>query len=160
MLNFHASWPFFLYLLIFFFSAFLCPTLAFQDLTFLNVSKLGFQVYEFPLYRKFHVNKLCWISWNNLFHSHLRCVPIFTEWNGLDLLPFRWFPDGSDGKESAWNARDLGSIPGLGRFPGERNSKPTPVFLLGESPWTEKAGRPQSMGLQRVRHDWVTKHSI
>ena len=29
------------------------------------------------------------------------------------------FPGGSAGKESACNAGDLGSIPGLGRFPGE-----------------------------------------
>ena len=29
------------------------------------------------------------------------------------------FPDSSVGKESACNARDLGSIPGLGRSPGE-----------------------------------------
>ena len=28
---------------------------------------------------------------------------------------------------------DLGSIPGLGRSPGEGNGKPTPVLLLGES---------------------------
>ena len=27
------------------------------------------------------------------------------------------FPGGSDGKESACNVGDLGSIPGLGRFP-------------------------------------------
>ena len=36
--------------------------------------------------------------------------------------------------------------------------QPTPVFLPGESPWTEEPGRLQSMGLQRVRQDWVTKH--
>ena len=30
------------------------------------------------------------------------------------------FPGGSDNKESACHAGDLGSIPGLGRFPGER----------------------------------------
>ena len=29
------------------------------------------------------------------------------------------FPSGSDGKESTCNAEDLGSIPGLERFPGE-----------------------------------------
>ena len=29
------------------------------------------------------------------------------------------FPDSSVGKESACNAEDLGSIPGLGRSPGE-----------------------------------------
>ena len=31
------------------------------------------------------------------------------------------FPDSSAGKESACNAGDLGSIPGLGRSPGEEN---------------------------------------
>ena len=33
-------------------------------------------------------------------------------------------PDGSAGKESACNAGDLGSIPGLGRSPGEGNGYP------------------------------------
>ena len=37
------------------------------------------------------------------------------------------FPAGSDGKESACNAGDPGSIPGLGR-----EWQPTPVFLSGE----------------------------
>ena len=36
----------------------------------------------------------------------------------------RGFPGGSDGKESAVNAGGLGSIPGLGRSPGERNGNP------------------------------------
>ena len=31
------------------------------------------------------------------------------------------FPGGSDGKASVYNAGDLGSIPGSGRFPGEGN---------------------------------------
>ena len=35
---------------------------------------------------------------------------------------FRVFPGGSDGKESACNAGDLGSIPRSGRPPGEWNS--------------------------------------
>ena len=34
------------------------------------------------------------------------------------------FPGGSAGKESACNAGDLGSIPGLGRCPGEGNGDP------------------------------------
>ena len=42
----------------------------------------------------------------------------------LWLLLFLGFPSGSDGKESACNAGDLGSIPGLGRSPGERNGYP------------------------------------
>ena len=34
------------------------------------------------------------------------------------------FPGGSDGKASAYNARDPGSIPGLGRSPGDGNVNP------------------------------------
>ena len=63
------------------------------------------------------------------------------------------FPGGSDGKESAYNASDLDLIPGLGRSPGGRAWQSTPVFLPGESPWTEEAGGLQSMWLQRVRCD-------
>ena len=36
----------------------------------------------------------------------------------------KWFPGGSDGKASAYNAGDPGSIPGLGRSPGEGNGNP------------------------------------
>ena len=42
------------------------------------------------------------------------------------------FPGGSDGKESACNAGDLGSIPVSGRSPGEGKWQPTPLFLPGE----------------------------
>ena len=35
----------------------------------------------------------------------------------------------------------------------------TPVFLPGEFPWTEEPGGVQSMGSQRVKHNWVTKHT-
>ena len=41
----------------------------------------------------------------------------------------------------------------------KRAWQPTPGFLPGESPWTEKPGGLQSMGSQRVRHDWATKHT-
>ena len=34
------------------------------------------------------------------------------------------FPGGSEVKVSAWNAGDPGSIPGLGRYPGEGNGNP------------------------------------
>ena len=67
------------------------------------------------------------------------------------------FPGGSDGKESAYNAGDLGLILGLG--PWRRTWQPTPVFLPGESPCTEEPGGLQSMRSQRVRHNWVTKYS-
>ena len=35
-----------------------------------------------------------------------------------------------------------------------RARQPTPVFLPGASPWTEEPGQLQSMGSERVRHDW------
>ena len=58
--------------------------------------------------------------------------PQFDSWVGKihwrrDRLPtpvFLGFPDGSAGKESACNKGDLGSIPGLGRSPGEGNGYP------------------------------------
>ena len=40
------------------------------------------------------------------------------------------FPGGSAGKESACSAGDLGSIPGLGRYPGEGNSYPLQYSCL------------------------------
>ena len=65
------------------------------------------------------------------------------------------FPSGSDGKASAYNAGDLGSISGLGRSPREGSGNPLHNSCL-EMPWTEEPGRLQSMGLQRVGHDWET----
>ena len=52
-------------------------------------------------------------------------------WNSVALLGFAGHTSGiyilelgSDGKASAYNAGDPGSIPGLGRFPGEGNGNP------------------------------------
>ena len=39
-------------------------------------------------------------------------------------------PGGSDSKESARNAGDLGSVPGLRRSPGERNGYPLQYSCL------------------------------
>ena len=38
------------------------------------------------------------------------------------------FPGGSDSEESACSVGDLGSIPGLGRSPGEGNGNPLQYF--------------------------------
>ena len=43
------------------------------------------------------------------------------------------FPGALDGKESACNAGDPGSIPGLGRYPGDGNGNPLQCILPGES---------------------------
>ena len=63
------------------------------------------------------------------------------------LTPWKDFPGGSDGKASVYNAGDLGSIPGLGRSPGEGNGNPFQDLpgkshgqrsLVGYSPWGRK----------------------
>ena len=43
------------------------------------------------------------------------------------------FPSGSDGKESACNAGDLSSVPGLGRSSGEGNGNPFQYSCLENS---------------------------
>ena len=53
------------------------------------------------------------------------------------------FPGSSGSAESACNAEDLGSIPGLGRFPWRKERLPTAIFWPGEShglysPWGRK----------------------
>ena len=49
------------------------------------------------------------------------------------FLPNKMSPRGSDGKESACNAGDLGSIPGLGRSPGEGNGNPLQYSCMGNA---------------------------
>ena len=62
------------------------------------------------------------------------------------------FPSGSDGKNPPAIGRS-GLDPWVGKIPWRRAWQPTPVFLPGESPWTEESGGLQSMGSQRVGHD-------
>ena len=69
-----------------------------------------------------------------------------------NLTHYWGFPGTSAGKESACNAGDLGSIPGLGRSPGEGNVTHSST-LAWKIPGTEEPGRLQSMGLQRIGHD-------
>ena len=87
---------------------------------------------------------------------HTRCINLKI---GVSL-PYSGFPGGSEGKESACNAGDPRSIPGLGRFPGEGNGNPLQYSCLeishgqrslaGYSPWGHK-----ETGLSE-RQDWAT----
>ena len=97
-------------------------------------------------------------SENSILWIRLQCRrPQFNSWVGKihwrrDRLPtpvFLEFPCGSSSKESACNVWDLGSIPGLGRSPGEGNG-----YQL------QYSGLENSMGSQRIRHDWVTFTSL
>ena len=76
-------------------------------------------------------------QWNSLVTQLIKNLPAMQEvpldsWGGKirwrrDRLPtpiFLGFPNGSAGKESAYNVGELVSIPGLGRSPGEGKSHP------------------------------------
>ena len=45
--------------------------------------------------------------------------------------PADGLPGGSDGKVSAYNVEGLGSVPGVGRSPGEGNGNPLQYSCLG-----------------------------
>ena len=65
----------------------------------------------------------------------------------LEMIPENIvFPRGSDGKESAYNARDLGWEDPLKEQMAMHSS-----ILAWRNPWTEELGRLQSMGSQRIR---------
>ena len=85
----------------------------------------------------------------------------------MSLLDILGFPGGSDGKESARNAGDLGLISGfnlwVGKIPWRREWLPTPVFLPGEfhghrslagySPWGLKGSdTTERLTLSLVRY--------
>ena len=102
-----------------------------------------------------------YITWASLIAQLVKNPPAkqetlvpFLDWEDEDLwrrdrLPtplLLGFPGGSDGKES-W------VDPWVGKIPWRRAWQPMPVFLPGESPWTEEPGGLQSMGSPRVGHD-------
>ena len=63
---------------------------------------------------------------------------------------------GSDGKESACNEGDLGSIPGSGRSPAEGNGNPLWYSCL-ENSTDRGAWQATVHGVARVEHDLATK---
>ena len=71
------------------------------------------------------------------------------------------FPDGSAGKESVCSAGDTREASLIPR--SERSLKNEMLthssILSWKILWTEDPGRLKSKGLQRVGHDWVTKHT-
>ena len=79
----------------------------------------GFFLYALPTGSSYYYKKAFFISFMAnpmLYSSYL----VMSYLSGNEL----GFPGGSEGKASVYNAGDLGSIPGLGRFPGEGNGNP------------------------------------
>ena len=70
----------------------------------------------------------------------------------LCTLAFLGSPGGSDGKEPTCHAGDLGLILGW-EDPLEKGVAIHSSILAWKIPWTEDAGRLQSMGSWRMGHD-------
>ena len=83
------------------------------------------------------------------YHFHLYNIKAF-----LLNLSELWAFGGSDGKVNAYSIGDLGSIPGLGRSPGEGNGNPLQYSCL-ENP-LDRGAWWVTKGLQRVGHNWAT----
>ena len=78
--------------------------------------------------------------------------PVSSASQGDSLLLNR-FPGGSDGKESACNAGDPGSIPWVRQDPLEKGIATHSRILTWRVPWTEEPGGLQFTGLQKDAHD-------
>ena len=94
--------------------------------------------------------------------NRLKVNSCIYKWDGigekpLDLRIIVWH----SGKEPTWWCRRLKRLrfdPWVGKIPWRRKRQLTPVSLPGESHgWTEEPGGLQSMGLQRVGHNWSTR---
>ena len=80
-------------------------------------------------------------------------IPYIKEFMSLDM----GFPRYSHSKEPTSNVGDPGSIPGLGRSPGEREWQPTLVFLPEEFHGQSSLVFHSPRGLRRVGHYRMTK---
>ena len=65
------------------------------------------------------------------------------------------FPGGLDGEDSACNAGDTSSVPGLERSPGEGNGNPFQYSCL-ENSMNRGAWQATALGSERVGHNWAT----
>ena len=101
----------------------------------------------------------CPVSWetisDNLVFSGLESTSCLLSIASLTVI----FPGDSEDKASACNAGRPGFDPWIGKIPWRRTWQPTSVLLPVKSHrW--RRGRLQSMGSQRVRHNWATSISV
>ena len=90
------------------------------------------------------------------------CIMLFIRTKNTVYQVGLGFPGGAGDIEPTCQCRrhkSLGCHLLVGKIPWRRAWQSTPVYLPGESPWREEPGRLQSMGSQRVRYNWSTKHN-
>ena len=95
-----------------------------------------------------------------VFNFMIKSMGKLLQWPSIYRIApiLKGFPGSSVGKESACKAGDLGSIPGLGRSPGEGNGNPLQYSCL-ENPMDREAWQATVHGVPRVVHDSATKPS-
>ena len=74
-------------------------------------------------------------------------------------LHLRCSSNRSVAKNTPADAAETGLSPALGRSPGEGDGNHSRI-LAWEIPWTEEPGGLQSVGSQRVGHDWATNKDL
>ena len=117
--------------------------------SFLHLSSLSFLPFSFSSWsvKAFLSFQITDAKYRFMFHASSTLLRY--DINAVTDMTEQGFLGGSDGKESARNAGDLGSIPGLGRSPGEGHGNPLQCSCLenphgqrsleGCSPWGRKS---------------------
>ena len=121
-----------------------------SKITLLRISRWRLQNIKLPKQDSFEGKVLVVCSWKQPWEYENPSS------NGLKRISF---PGGSDCKEFTYKAGDLGSISGLGRSPGVGMETHSSILAWRIS-WSEEPGGLQSMGSQRVRHNWATNTFI
>ena len=106
------------------------------------------------------INCLSWVQ-ISVNYVHCRCLlpdcglPFDFVYSVFGDTVF--FPQWLSGFKSTSNEGATGDScfsPWVGQIPWRRPWQPTPVFLPRESPWTQEPGGLQSMGPQKIGHNW------
>ena len=101
-----------------------------------------------------------------------KCQFLFPNWTIFKLLVIQHFPECPNQKprmklrqsqrglwcNSDWK-KTFGSVKRCPICCWSRTWQPTPIFFAWRVPWTEEPGGLQSMGSQRVRHNWATDNT-
>ena len=101
-----------------------------------------------PSIRVFSNESALHMRWPKYWSFSFSIIPSKSILEFFYLLNTMSFPDGSDGKESACNAGDLGLIPGSGRSPGDGNGNPLQFSCL-EKPMDRGVWRAIILGVAK-----------
>ena len=95
-------------------------------------------------------------AWSAVIHGVAKSRTQLSNWTDDDLEASQVALVVKNPPVNAGDVRDVGLIPGLGRSLDQEMATHSSI-LAWRIPWTEEPGRLQSMGSQKVRHDWETK---